>query len=113
MKNPTAFILLYPFKLILTIFSLVLSMAFVVQAAEPTKTRILDREDMESQPQGVFYYRIEPSFIRDLRLDARIPTLSISIWDGAIRFVLPWSCQTRPLIHTYRISPSDIAPTMS
>jgi hypothetical protein len=51
---------LYGFKLNLMILPLVLSMAFVVQAAEPVKKQA--NNDTGSQPQGVFYYRIEPSF---------------------------------------------------
>ena len=62
MKNPTNVCRLYGLKLILMVLPLVLIMAFVVQAAEPVKKQAQGRNDTESQPQGVFYYRIEPSF---------------------------------------------------
>ena len=62
MKNSTDIFRLYGFKLILMVLPLVLSMAFVVQAAEPVKKQTQGRNDTEVQTQGVFYYRIEPSF---------------------------------------------------
>ena len=63
MKNkPIAIFRLYRFKLSLMILPLVLSMAFVVQAAAPVKMQAQGQNDTENQPQGVFYYRIEPSF---------------------------------------------------
>ena len=62
MKNPTDVSWSYHLKLIFIVLPLVLKMAFVVQAAEPVKKQAQGRNDTESQPQGVFYYRIEPSF---------------------------------------------------
>jgi len=62
MKNPTDVSWSYYLKLIFIVLPLVLKMAFVVQAAEPVKKQAQGRNDTESQPQGVFYYRIEPSF---------------------------------------------------
>ena len=62
MKKPIDIWWSYHLKLILVVLLLVLSMAFVVQAAEPVKKQAQGRNDNESQPQGVFYYRIEPSF---------------------------------------------------
>ena len=61
-KKPRAICRLYRFKLSFMILPLVLSMAFVVQAAAPVKMQAQGRNDTENQPQGVFYYRIEPSF---------------------------------------------------
>ena len=62
MKNSTDIFRLYGLKLIIMVLPLVLSMAFVVQAAEPLKKQTQGRNDTEVQTQGVFYYRIEPSF---------------------------------------------------
>ena len=52
----------YHLKLNLMILAFVFSMLSIVQAAGPTKNQIHDLNDTENQPQGVFYYRIEPSF---------------------------------------------------
>ena len=49
-------------KLTLMILVFVFSMFSVVQAAGPVNNQSLDQKDAENQPQGVFYYRIEPSF---------------------------------------------------
>jgi hypothetical protein len=49
-------------KLTLMILAFVFSMFSVVQAAGPVNNQSLDQKDTENQPQGVFYYRIEPSF---------------------------------------------------
>jgi len=53
---------LYGLKLSLLALPLVLSMAYTVQAAGPAKNKFQILNDAENQPQGVFYYRIEPSF---------------------------------------------------
>jgi len=49
-------------KLSLMALLLALSMAYAVQAAGPVKNQSQNLNNAESQPQGVFYYRIEPSF---------------------------------------------------
>ncbi|MCG6881963.1 MAG: hypothetical protein LJE96_22810 [Deltaproteobacteria bacterium] len=52
----------YGLRIIVMVLSILWLMPFVVQAAEPTKMEPRVQNGTESQPQGVFYYRIEPSF---------------------------------------------------
>ena len=62
MKNPTNVFRLTGLTLILMVLPLMLSMVCVVQVAEAAKEQTQIPNDTEIQPQGVFYYRIEPSF---------------------------------------------------
>lgn len=50
------------FKLTLMVLLLVLSMVFIAQAGQPLKNRVQGQTDPDNQLQGVYYYRIEPSF---------------------------------------------------
>ncbi len=52
----------YHLKLTLIILAFVFMVVSIVQAAGPKNNQIHARNDTENQPQGVFYYRIEPSF---------------------------------------------------
>jgi hypothetical protein len=52
----------WTYGLSLMVLSILWLMTFAVQAAEPTKTASRAQNGTESQTQGVFYYRIEPSF---------------------------------------------------
>ena len=52
----------YGLRIIVMVLSILMLMPSVVQAAEPTKMELRVQNGTESQPQGVFYYRIEPSF---------------------------------------------------
>ncbi len=52
----------YGLGLIVMVLSILWLMGFAVQAAEPAKMEPRAQNGTESQLQGVFYYRIEPSF---------------------------------------------------